>query len=115
MLIAWAQLLLIGTFGAYPAVGDHLIYMSILPLFAPALHGGVSKILILGVVHIVLFSFAALARYTWLDSTSGNSNFYYATNLVLGVGQTWLVSECIGNARMVERTERGKALKQKTS
>jgi phosphatidylinositol glycan class U len=85
---------LIATFQSYPTLADIGLFHALLLLFphlGPALRYPLVSAAVLAYSLALLPTF----HYLWLYSGSGNSNFYYASTLVYGLGNGFLVADAL--------------------
>jgi phosphatidylinositol glycan class U len=85
---------IIATFKSYPSVGDVALYTSLLPLFPEALTYMRHPLL---TTSLFLYSAFLLPTFhhLWMSAGSGNANFYYASTLVWGLSNGFLLVDML--------------------
>ncbi|KAI8345913.1 cell division cycle protein [Mortierella sp. GBAus27b] len=90
LFVSFLLCTIMGTFKAYPAIGDASLYLGLLPLSSEIFKYMRYTFLI---VNLFLYSslLAPIFWYLWIYVGSGNANFFYAIGLVYGVGEIILM------------------------
>jgi phosphatidylinositol glycan class U len=79
----------------YPSMADLAVEFGLLPLFYQLVFEFTPRFVI--IIQMFLYSsvLMPLSWNAWLYQGSGNANFYYASTLVVGIGQIWLLVEVL--------------------
>jgi GPI-anchor transamidase subunit U len=95
VLLFWVLFTYITMLKPYPSVADLAVEFGLLPLFYQLVFEFIPRFFV--IVQMFLYSFVLmpLAWNAWLYQGSGNANFYYASTLVVGIAQIWLLIEIL--------------------
>jgi len=94
LFVAVVVVMLVAIFKPYPSVADIALYLSLLPMFAQQLAR--MRLGVLAVTGFVASSvLGPVFWYLWIITGVANSNFYYATTLVLAVAQAVLLIDVL--------------------
>lgn len=85
----WMTALLVSTFASYPSYGNTILHLFILPILQPLLHAMKGWFLFIQAYCYVAL-LGAIFWDLWIYRGSGNSNFFYAINLVYVVLQSFI-------------------------
>ncbi len=94
MLLFWALLASANAFRAYPAVGDLVSTLSLVPLLL-AIVRELKYAYIIFIAWIFLAVLAPIFWHIWIHAGSGNANFFYALNLVHAMAQIHLIVDSV--------------------
>ncbi|XP_033119748.1 phosphatidylinositol glycan anchor biosynthesis class U protein-like [Anneissia japonica] len=92
VFVMLVQLILISVFKSYPAIGDMVIYLALLPLWSHSFHYLRNSLVV--VVMLTVTSVVAPIMYQlWLYAGSANANFFYAITLVYNTALIFLATD----------------------
>ena len=79
---------------SYPCLGDAGLYISLLPTFK-YLFKFMRNLLIYSCMFFISTILAPIMWHLWIDTGSGNANFYFAITLVYSISQIFLVVDIL--------------------
>lgn len=94
MLLVWLSVSVMAAFKSYPAVGDVLLQVALIPLISNEIKG--SRYGVLAATVALFVSVLAPIFWTmWIYEGTGNANFYYAINLVSTMAQVFFITDSL--------------------
>ncbi|XP_072013525.1 phosphatidylinositol glycan anchor biosynthesis class U protein-like [Amphiura filiformis] len=94
MFVMFIQCIIISTFKSYPAFGDTIIYLALLPLWSSSFHY-LRQSLVVGVMFVVSSVLAPILYHLWIYAGSANANFFFAFTLVYNTAQIFLATDLL--------------------
>jgi phosphatidylinositol glycan class U len=94
MVLFWALLASTNTWRAYPAVGDLVATLALVPLLL-ALVRELKYAYIIFIAWVFVGVLAPIFWHLWIVAGSGNANFFYALNLVHAMAQIHLIVDTV--------------------
>jgi len=94
MFFFWIIVAIIATFKAYPAAGDVVLYVALIPFIFHQIKGMTYGFVVLGTMLFVSV-LTPIFWTMWIHYGTGNSNFYYAINLVFAMAQILFISDSL--------------------
>ncbi len=102
LLLFAAQALVSCMFKPYASVGDHALYLALLPLLRPQL-ALMRAGMLLAMSFLLLAVLEGAMWHQWVDIESANSNFLYSISLLAGAWQTLLLVQLLGLSVRLDR------------
>ena len=94
IMLIFMQLGLISVLKSYPTVGETGLYLTLLPIFT-YLFRFMRNFLIYSTMLLISTILAPIMWHIWINSGSGNANFYFAITLVYSVGHIFLLIDIL--------------------
>ncbi|XP_071958586.1 phosphatidylinositol glycan anchor biosynthesis class U protein-like [Antedon mediterranea] len=86
------QLILISVFKSYPAIGDTVVYLALIPLWSHSFHY-LRNTLVVGVMLTGSSIIAPIMYQLWMYAGSANANFFFAVTLVYNAALIFLATD----------------------
>ncbi|XP_070575617.1 phosphatidylinositol glycan anchor biosynthesis class U protein-like [Ptychodera flava] len=94
LMVMYIQCALIAIFKSYPAFGDTVVYLALLPVWSHT-YVYLKNSLVVGVMYVVSSVLAFVVWHLWIYAGSANANFFFAMTLVYTTAQVFLVTDLL--------------------